>query len=213
MRRAIPIFLLLFAAPVLIGAGQAPPEARPSFSSEQRGDLESISAYLNAMRSAQGGFAQIGPNGDVDQGKIYIDKPGKIRFEYDAPNPTLIVGDADFVYVQNRRLNTVDRYPLAGTPLQLILRNDTNLKQNRAILGVRRDGDSIIVEARTSNNRKKSNVSLVFAASPVELRQWTVIDDQGLSTTVALRGVHPVPSLAASLFDHPEVTPQPAKPK
>jgi len=213
MRRAIPIFLLLFAAPVLMGAGQAPPEARPSFNSEQRGDLESISTYLNAMRSAQGSFAQIGPNGDVDQGKIYIDKPGKIRFEYGAPNPTLIVGDADSVYVQNRKLNTVDRYPLAGTPLQLILRNDTNLKQNRAILGVHRDGDSIIVEARTSNNRKKSNVSLVFAAAPVELRQWTVIDDQGLSTTVALRGMHPVPSLPASLFAHPEVTPQPAKAK
>lgn len=209
MRRAIPLLLLLLSAPLLTGAGPTAPEVRPSFSAEQRADLDSISQYLNSMGAVQGGFSQIGPNGDVDQGKVYIDKPGKIRFDYEAPNPTLIVGDADSVYVQNRKLNTVDRYPLAGTPLQLILKNDTNLKQNRAILGIRRDGDSLIVDARTSNIRKKSNLSLVFAASPVELRQWTVIDDQGLSTTVALRNVHPVAGFPPNLFDHPE--PSPAK--
>ncbi|HTO42190.1 MAG TPA: outer-membrane lipoprotein carrier protein LolA [Rhizomicrobium sp.] len=207
MRRAIPLFLLFLATPLLTGAGPTAPEARPSFSAAQRADLDSISQYLNAMGAVQGGFSQIGPNGDVDQGKVYIDKPGKIRFDYEAPNPTLIVGDAESVYVQNRKLNTVDRYPLAGTPLQLILKNDTNLKQNRAILGVHRDGDSLIVDARTSNIRKTSNLSLVFATSPVELRQWTVIDDQGLSTTVALRNVHPVAGFAAGLFDHPEQKP------
>lgn len=204
MRRAIPFLLLLLAAPLLQGAGQPAPEARPSFSEEQRSDLDKISTYLNGMHAVEGGFSQINPNGDVTEGKIYIDRPGKIRFEYDPPNPTLVLCDGSSIYVQNRKLNTVDRYPLAGTPLQLILKDDISLKQNRSILGLHREGDSIIVDARSSNNRKQSNVTLVFASAPVELRQWTVIDDQGLSTTVALRDVHPVASLPDTLFQYVE---------
>jgi outer membrane lipoprotein-sorting protein len=204
MRRAIPFLLLLLASPMLQGAGQPAPEARPTFNAEQRGDLEKISAYLNGMHAVEGGFSQINPNGDATGGKIYIDKPGRIRFEYDAPNPTLVLCDGSSIYVQNRKLNTVDRYPLAGTPLQLILKDDISLKQNRSILGLHREGDSIIVDARSSNNRKQSNVTLVFASAPVELRQWTVIDDQGLSTTVALRNVHPVSDLPDKLFQYVE---------
>lgn len=208
MRRAIPFLLLLLAAPLLQGAGQPAPEARPTFSAEQRSDLDKISAYLNGMHAVEGGFSQINPNGDVTEGKIYIDRPGKIRFEYDPPNPTLVLCDGSSIYVQNRKLNTVDRYPLAGTPLQLILKDDISLKQNRSILDLRREGDSIIVDARSSNNRKTSNLTLVFAAAPVELRQWTVIDDQGLSTTVALRNVHPVTSLPDTLFQYVEAKKQ-----
>lgn len=208
MRRAIPFLLLLLASPLLQGAGQPAPEARPTFNTEQRGDLDKISAYLNGMHAVEGGFSQINPNGDVTEGKIYIDRPGKIRFEYDPPNPTLVLCDGSSIYVQNRKLHTVDRYPLAGTPLQLILKDDIILKQNRSILGLHREGDSIIVDARSSNNRKTSNVTLVFATSPVELRQWTVIDDQGLSTTVALRNVHPVASLPGTLFQYVEAKKQ-----
>lgn len=208
MRRAIPFLLLLLAAPLLQGAGQPAPEARPSFSEEQRSDLDKISTYLNGMHAVEGGFSQINPNGDVTEGKIYIDRPGKIRFEYDPPNPTLVLCDGSSIYVQNRKLNTVDRYPLAGTPLQLILKDDISLKQNRSILGLHREGDSIIVDARSSNTRKQSNVTLVFASAPVELRQWTVIDDQGLSTTVALRDVHPVASLPDTLFQYVEAKKQ-----
>lgn len=204
MRRVIPFLLLLLATPLLQGAGQPAPEARPTFNAEQRSDLDKISAYLNGMHAVEGGFSQINPNGDVTEGKIYIDRPGKIRFEYDPPNPTLVLCDGSSIYVQNRKLNTVDRYPLAGTPLQLILKDDISLKQNRSILDLHREGDSIVVDARSSNNRKKSNVTLVFASAPVELRQWTVIDDQGLSTTVALRNVHPVASLPDTLFQYVE---------
>lgn len=208
MRRAVPFLLLLLATPLLQGAGQPAPESRPSFSEEQRSDLDKISTYLNGMHAVEGGFSQINPNGDVTEGKIYIDRPGKIRFEYDPPNPTLVLCDGSSIYVQNRKLNTVDRYPLAGTPLQLILKDDISLKQNRSILNLHREGDSIIVDARSSNNRKTSNLTLVFASAPVELRQWTVIDDQGLSTTVSLRNVHPVASLPDTLFQYVEAKKQ-----
>ena len=196
--------ILMIASQMIQGAGKHAPEDSPTFNAEQRGDIEKISDYLNGMHAVEGGFSQINPNGDVTGGKIYIDKPGRIRFEYDAPNPTLVLCDGSSIYVQNRKLNTVDRYPLAGTPLQLILKDDISLKQNRSILGLHREGDSIIVDARSSNNRKQSNVTLVFASAPVELRQWTVIDDQGLSTTVALRDVHPVSDLPDKLFQYVE---------
>lgn len=200
MRRFVPFVLMLLAAPMLSGAGQPVPQARVSLSSDQRAELDRISTYLNSLAAVQGGFTQLSPNGEVAEGKISIRKPGRVRFDYNAPSPTLIVCDGSSIYVQNRQLKTVDRYPLAGTPLELILKSDTNLKGNQAILDVRKEGDSVIVDARSSTKRKKANITLVFAAAPLELRQWTVIDDQGLSTTVALNGLRPVASLPDTLF-------------
>jgi outer membrane lipoprotein-sorting protein len=127
-----------------------------------------------------------------------------VRFEYQPPNPTLVVCDGSSIYVLNRKLNTRDRYPLAGTPLELILGGDVDLKNDQDILGVRHEGNSLIVEARSSKKRKKANIRLVFTDVGTELRQWTVIDDQGLSTTVALRDIHPVSNLPDTLFEAPQ---------
>lgn len=200
LHRFIPLALILCLAPLLSAQGRPQPQARISLNVEQRADLDRISAYLNTIKSAEGGFTQISHMGDIVQGKISIQKPGKVRFDYEQPSPTLVVCDGSTIYVQNRTLKTVDRYPLAGTPLELILRENVNLKGNQAILNVRRDGDSLMVEARSSTKRRKANITLVFADAPMELRQWTVIDDQGLSTTVAFRDLRPVATLPDSLF-------------
>jgi outer membrane lipoprotein-sorting protein len=187
MRRLANLFLIALVAAGLGGAGQPAPKRLIEFSEAERADLDRVSAYLNSIRTLQGDFVQIGPDGQLDQGRFYLEKPGRMRFEYRPPNPVLIVADGRTVAVANRKLKTVNRYPLSATPLDLILADNMDLRHDNSILAIRHEPGLLIVEARSSTNRNKPNLSLVFADPVLELRQWTIVDDQGLQTTVALR--------------------------
>jgi outer membrane lipoprotein-sorting protein len=187
MRRLANLLLIALVATGLGGAGQPAPKRLIEFSEADRADLDRVSAYLNSVRTLQGDFVQIGPDGQLDQGRFYLEKPGRMRFEYRPPNPVLIVADGRTVAVANRKLKTVNRYPLSATPLDLILADNMDLRHDNSILAIRHEPGLLIVEARSSTNRNKPNLSLVFADPVLELRQWTIVDDQGLQTTVALR--------------------------
>ena len=200
MRRLANLILIALLATGLGGAGQPAPKRLIEFSEAGRADLDRVSAYLNSIRTLQGDFVQIGPDGQIDQGRFYLEKPGRMRFEYRPPNPVLIVADGRTVAVANRKLKTVDRYPLSSTPLGLILADNIDLQHNNSILAVRHETGALIVEARTSTNRSKPNLSMVFADPELELRQWTIIDDQGLATTVALRDLEPGVAVDSQMF-------------
>jgi outer membrane lipoprotein-sorting protein len=207
MRRFIPLLFLGLAAIGLCGAGQPAPQRLIEFSDQDKAELDRVSAYLNSVRTMKGGFIQIAPNGQVDQGLFYMSKPGRVRFEYRYPNPTLIVSDGYTVAVKNSKLNTVDRYPLSETPLGLILADKIDLLHNQAIVGVEHQPGSLVILARSSNNRVRGNISFVFSEPELELRQWTVEDNQGLSTIFELRDTQPGVALASSLFVMPEKNP------
>jgi outer membrane lipoprotein-sorting protein len=119
----------------------------------------------------------------------------------------LIVATGGTVYVKNARLNTLDHYDLSDTPLGLLLNEKVDLKTNQAVVGVDSRDGTIVVNARTSTNRNNSNISLVFDAPSLELRQWTVKDNQGGSTTVALQQPEKDVALDDSLFDVPQKAP------
>jgi outer membrane lipoprotein-sorting protein len=200
MHRLASLVLFALLAVGLSGAGQLAPRRLIEFSQQDRADLDRVSAYLNSIRSLKGDFVQLGPEGQLDQGRFYLEKPGRMRFEYLPPSPTLIVSDGRSVGVTNRKLKTVDRYPLSATPLDLILSDGIDLQHNSAILAVKREAGVLIIEARTSTNRTRANIALAFADPVLELRQWTVVDDQGLQTQVALRDLEAGPVLDPLLF-------------
>lgn len=188
MRRTLILCLGLLAA--TFSAASADPVGHAVFTPAQRADLTRVNAYLNAIHTMTGGFSQIDPNGDIDQGTFAIAKPGKMRFEYKPPAPSLIVSDGKTVAVQNMRLKTVDRYSLSDTPLDIILGDNVDLLHDHSITGVERQQDALVVHARSRGSNAQGNIALVFAAGPnLELRQWTVVDNQGLQTTVVLRDV------------------------
>jgi outer membrane lipoprotein-sorting protein len=189
---------------VLGGAGQqAPQRLYQAYSDQQKADLDKISAYLNGIHSFKASFVQIGPEGGVDQGQVAIQKPGQIRFEYRPPSPVSITATGGHVYVKNVRLNTVDSYDLSDTPLGLLLNESVDLKTNKAVIGLFEQNGSIVVRARSSANRNDSNITLVFSAPAIELRQWTVKDNQGGNTTVALQNLQTGVALDPGLFAVP----------
>ena len=201
--RRFPLLIAAFSIVCLTGAGQVPQRMYQSFSAQEKAHLDRISAYLNSIRTLRSEFVQIGPDGNADQGDLYLEKPGRIRFAFRAPNPLSIVATGGRIYVKNARLNTVDNHDLDDTPLGLLLNAKVDLARNRAVLGVTEQDGALIVRARTSTNRNNSNITLVFSSPVIELRQWTVKDNQGGVTTVALQGTQPGGSFDQALFAVP----------
>lgn len=159
--------------------------ATPVFA--QQLSLDAVSGYLNQLQTAQGGFTQINGDGTLSTGQIYIKRPGRIRFEYNPPERSLVVAGGGQVAIFDGRSNTgPDQYPLNQTPLKIILERNVNLGRARMVTGHTSDGTSTTITAQDPDNPQYGNIQMVFTANPIELRQWIVTDDVGSQTTVIL---------------------------
>jgi outer membrane lipoprotein-sorting protein len=183
--------------PAAGGALSAPvrrpaPRAARGVDADSREIAQQVNAYFNSIRFMQGDFVQIGPDGRRTTGRLYLDKPGKIRFQYNPPSPVEVIADGQSVAVRDRRLNTQDIYPLSQTPLRFLLSDKVDILRDANVTSVTRDPDYVIVmleerQALGGTNR----LMVLFNASDMALRQWTVYDAQGYETSVALHNLDP----------------------
>ncbi|MEJ6746763.1 MAG: outer membrane lipoprotein carrier protein LolA [Yoonia sp.] len=149
--------------------------------------LDQVSAYLNGLQTAQGGFTQINADGTLSTGQIYIKRPGRIRFEYNAPDNSLVMAGGGQVAIFDPRSNNgPDRYPLNQTPLKIILERNVDLARASMVTGHTSDGTTTTVTAQDPAHPQYGNIQMVFTANPVELRQWIVTDEVGSQTTMIL---------------------------
>jgi len=206
---AIAGLLALTALPLAHAQAQSPTQRGTArFTAVQAANLDKVSAYLNALTSLKSNFVQLGPDGQLDQGEFDLARPGRLRFAYAAPSPTLVVASGGTFYVQNRRLNTLDRYSLSDLPLGILLNQDVNLKFDRSVVGVEEQPGVLVIHARTSTAHTQGNIDLVFSWPLLELRQWKVKDNQGGVTTVALTGTQTGIKLDDALFTVPVKAPR-----
>jgi outer membrane lipoprotein-sorting protein len=153
----------------------------------QQLSLSELSGYLNQLRTATGGFTQINSDGTLSTGQIYIKRPGRIRFEYNPPDNSLMIAGGGQLAIFDPRSNTgPEQYPLNQTPLKIILEDRVDFTATRMVTGHSSDGTSTTVTAQDPDNPQYGNIKLVFTANPIELRQWIVTDDTGTQTTVIL---------------------------
>src|SRR6056297_365833 len=171
--------------------------------------LGEISAYLDDLRTAQGQFTQVNADGTISTGRLYLKRPGRVRFEYDAPEEALVVADGDTVGIVDPRSNEKQGYPLHRTPLKIILARDVDLTRERMVVGHASDGVTTTVRAQDPENPEYGSIDLVFTADPVELRQWVINDSNGTSTTVILGDLETGVRLANDKFVIPGKRPQP----
>jgi outer membrane lipoprotein-sorting protein len=172
---------------------EAPASAAPvttntaAFDAKQRAQVDKVSAYLSSVQQLTGKFVQVGPDGGRVRGEFFIQKPGKIRFEYDPPSPIEIVADGQSVIVRDRKLATQDLYPLSQTPLRFLLSERIDLLKETNVVGVRADDTfvSITIEEKQALIGT-SRLMMMVGAKDFQLKQWTVTDPQGYDTTIAV---------------------------
>ncbi len=168
----------------------------------QQLSLAEVSAYLNQLQTATGGFTQINADGTISTGQIFIKRPGRVRFEYAPPDESLFVAGGGQVAIFDPRSTAgVDRYPLSQTPLSIILAANVNLGQARMVTGHTSDGTTTTITAQDPDNPQYGSIQMVYTGNPVELRQWIVTDESGQQTTVILNDLRTGGSLGDILFN------------
>lgn len=188
------------ACMALIAANQTAGAATEmTLTPQQTEAVGQISNFINGFKTLQGEFTQTGPKGTVSRGIFYLQKPGKMRFEYASPNPFVIVSDGNWVTIKNRSKDKADQYPLSQTPLRLVLSERVNIAKEAKILAVEDTDSSITVTLEDRKNIVPGQLILVYDKASNALQQWVVIDGKGRKTTVALQnlvpGVEPDPEL------------------
>lgn len=164
--------------------------------------LAALSQYLNGLTTVEADFTQINADGSISMGKIYIRRPGRVRFEYAPPDRSLVIAGGQQVAIFDAKSNQPpEQYPLKRTPLNLILAENIDLGRARMVVGHTQDGTSTRVRAQDPETPEYGTIELVFTANPVELRQWIITDDLGQQTTVILGEMKKGGQLGARLFD------------
>lgn len=179
------------AAPIALAQNYTQPAAQAPMAaftdpSNVPADLARIDMALNNTGSFQGRFTQYGSDGSIATGNIYIKRPGKLRFEYDAPSPLLIVSDGVTLLQHDRELETKDRVPLAATPLNFFLKNDVQLQRDTEVVGLIKTPQDIRVSARDGSGEVDGVMTMVFDANSLALNQWIIADSFGGETRVVL---------------------------
>src|SRR5438067_893156 len=170
--------------PPIFGGGQSALEPR------QRALVDKVSSYLSAVQVMSGQFAQIGPDGRQSKGHFYVQKPGKVRFDYDPPARLDIIADGSSVIVRDRRLGTQDSFSLSQTPLRFLLSDRIELIRDANVTGVYADDlyVTVVVEEKQLLVGT-SRLMMMFGAKDFQLKQWVVTDPQGYDTTIAVSNV------------------------
>lgn len=163
--------------------------------------LAALSSYLNGLTTVQTDFRQINDDGSVSTGDLYIQRPGRMRFEYDPPEEALVIAAASAVYIFDRKSNLPpETYPLSRTPLSLILGQNIDLTRAEMVRDARFDGETTVVTASDPDNPDSGYIELTFTDAPTTLRQWVVHDAGGGRTTVVLGAFDTDVDLPSSLF-------------
>ncbi|WP_321487881.1 outer membrane lipoprotein carrier protein LolA [uncultured Hyphomonas sp.] len=193
----------LVAAAALAGtplalARQATPEAAPTqitaapagmTAAQRTALLKEIAASMEKVKTASGRFDQLAPDFTTSSGSFAISRPGKVRFDYDAPSPLLIVANGTTVAMQDSELETTDRVPLGSTPLAMLLDDDLDFETDAEIVDVSESGDETAVTLRDPDGEMDGTLTLLFKGADHDLTGWRTIDSAGNLTQVELHDV------------------------
>ena len=184
---------------LIVASGALSHSADARVGKKDKKAIAQISKHFSSVPSMAGEFIQFGPNGEQTGGKFYLQRPGKIRFDYAKPSPILVKANGKTVGIHNKKLKTWDFYPLRKTPLRLLLskRIDVN---DKSIKSVKRETDLTTVVLGNKSVFGDSKITLMFDPKNYELRQWTITDDQGKDTSVMIFNVKRNVKLSKRLF-------------
>jgi len=190
------------ALALLASVAASPTMAGPSALSGEDSTLVARAvAYLESLTSAKGHFEQTDSRGEETSGTFVIQRPGRARFDYDPPSGLVIASNGFKVTVVNRRLKTIESYPLGVTPLGLFLAKNIRLDKGVVVSAVDRTATGFILTAQDGHERSRGAIAMSFSEQPLRLEGWTVTDARGQSVRVRLSGLAPTAPQSWKFFE------------
>lgn len=176
--------LACVALPAAADAATAPQPAR--LSPEDKVLVSQIETYLNGITTVEAGFVQMSAQGQYAKGRFYLQRPGRMRFEYEPPTPYLLVSDGTwFIYV-DQELEQVTYLPLKKTPADLLLRENFSFSDGLVVTAIEMRPSTVRVDIVDADQPEAGRVTLTFVRTPLSLKSWTVHDPQGQRIQVTL---------------------------
>ncbi|NDG47678.1 MAG: outer membrane lipoprotein carrier protein LolA [Rhodospirillales bacterium] len=171
---------LLAATPLLLTPGLALAQ------NLDRAALQRVEAYFNGMTTLRARFLQIAQNGSAAEGTAMIWRPNRMRFEYDPPEPTLLIAADGQFFHWDRELRQPTVVAVNATPLGVLLRNPLSLSGDVTVPAMERVGGLLRVTVFRTAAPGEGRITLILEENPMQLRQWEVLDAQNRITRVTL---------------------------
>ncbi len=182
-------------------AVEAAQAATPLIGDEQAKAVQRINAYFNNITNLQGSFEQVDSNNKRTTGRFYVQRPGKIRFDYAPPSGLRIIADGRSLAIEDADLKTVEKYPISSTPFKLLLTEAVDLGRDARITGVESQEGTLAITLQDKSSDAAGSIRLLFeSGSELQLKQWMITDAQGLTTRVTVNDVVSGRKVAADFF-------------
>lgn len=199
--RCLPALGAVLLLLVGLSVAAAAPVAAP-LAAQDTLELQRLAAYLNGIRTMTADFQQTASNGAISTGRLWVERPGRMRFEYNPPDPIVLLADATSVYYWDRQLNQVSKYDLRDTPAWFFLRDPISFGSDVIVTEFQSVGTLARVTVVEAAHPDEGSLTLVFTKNPLALRQWIVVDQQGKTTTVNLSDLQFGMALDPRLFQY-----------
>jgi outer membrane lipoprotein-sorting protein len=186
-------------------AVEAAQSSTPLIGEEQTKAVERINAYFNNITNLQGSFEQVDATNKQSSGRFYVQRPGKIRFDYAPPSALRIVADGSHLAIEDADLKTVEKYPIGSTPFKLLLSEAVDLARDSRIVGVESQDGTLAITLEDKSGDAAGSIRLVFEnGAELQLKEWSITDAQNLTTRVTVSDVVPGRKVAADFFSAKE---------
>ena len=176
-----------------------------ALSAQDIDDLARVERYLTEIRTLEARFVQVSSNGTIAEGDLYLNRPGRLRFEYDPPFPVLMLADGLVLLYYDKELEEATYLPLWETPLWFLLKDEIKLQGSVRLLGIERGLGTLRLTVEEDSDDAQGRVTLVFSDQPLALKKWIVTDAQGITTEVALISLRAGVELDEALFDRRKI--------
>lgn len=194
----------IVALPLLGAPGPAlaatPPQPAP-LTPQDSAVLQRVAAYLDGIHTMTAHFAQATARGDAT-GSVWLQRPGKMRFQYDPPNELLLFADTFYLYSWDPDLKTMNKVGLKSTPAWFLLRQPISFSDGVTVTRFEHSGNTVKVTVVETAEPDAGSLTMVFTENPLSLRQWSVVDQQGRVTSVSLSDVSYGMALDPKLFTY-----------